>query len=330
MKKFTNKQNIDLPLAVWLASDEYEGVNEHDTFSASTLLKSTKEIVLSERISAPLENAKVDLSTKIASRMGTAIHTAIEESWVSPTLDETLKALGYNEHHIQKLRVNPDIHEPSAFNVYLEQREFKDFEGFRINGQYDFIFDGEIHDIKTTGAFTWTNATKSEDYSLQGSIYRWLNQDKATASTVTIHFVFTDWNKLDSIKNPRSYPDSRIKSKQYDLLTIPETEQWLRNKLNEIVKYRNLLQSEMAPCTPEQLWQGKPVYKYYKDSNNTKRSNGNFDSPEGAYNKLHESGGVGVVLTVYGKPKKCKFCPALSICEQGQGYLANGDIKLEN
>ena len=47
--KFTNKNNIPLSLAVWLVTDEYDYVDKPNYISATSLLKPTRQLVLSKR-----------------------------------------------------------------------------------------------------------------------------------------------------------------------------------------------------------------------------------------------------------------------------------------
>lgn len=319
----TNRNNIDLPMAVWLASDEYDGINEGTTVSVTTLLKPIKATILSSRITTVPE---ADISDLIPSRLGTAIHDAIERAWKANP-KKVMELMGLPKGMYEELRVNPEEHDDEAFNVYLEQRVSREFMGFTINGQYDLIFDGEIQDIKTTGTFTWETGAKDEDYIKQLSVYRWLNTDKVEEEYGTIHFIFTDWKKLDYIKNPKTYPPLRVQSKRYKLMSLHETEQWLRDRLTELRSYWDLPQDQLPICTPKELWQRDPVYKYYKDPNNRKRSSGNFATPEEADRKRRESGGVGIIVPVYGSPTACLYCSAMAQCEQAQSYIRNGTLK---
>ena len=58
-----------------------------------------------------------------------------------------------------------------------------------------FVAEGKVQDFKSTSVYTYLNQTNKDKYILQGSIYRWLNEDTITRDTMDIHFIFTDWNK---------------------------------------------------------------------------------------------------------------------------------------
>ncbi len=88
--KLTNKFNVPLSLAIWLAHDEYQHSDDPKVISATGLLKPLKSLILSQQCTS----GEVDISELINSRMGTAIHTAIEHAWSSKTLLATMDNLG--------------------------------------------------------------------------------------------------------------------------------------------------------------------------------------------------------------------------------------------
>ena len=92
----SNTNNIGLALAVWLAHDEYtSGSEEHpgkDVISATSLLKGTRQLILSNRVS-PVDR-QVDVSEMIALRLGHAIHDSVEHAWKSG-YRRALTLLGY-------------------------------------------------------------------------------------------------------------------------------------------------------------------------------------------------------------------------------------------
>ena len=46
----TNTENIPLPLAVWLSHDSYDFIGGKNRISATSLLKPTRQFVLSARV----------------------------------------------------------------------------------------------------------------------------------------------------------------------------------------------------------------------------------------------------------------------------------------
>ena len=93
MAQYSNQTNLPLPIAVWLAHDTYD--REAAGLSATTLMRPTRQVILAKRV--PPGEGIVDVSGMIKSRIGTAIHDAIEGAWVSDKLDNTLRNLGISD-----------------------------------------------------------------------------------------------------------------------------------------------------------------------------------------------------------------------------------------
>ena len=318
---YTNNHNIPLPLAVFLATDHYDYVP--NVISATTLLKPVKQIILSKRIAK--EDTLIDVADLVSSRMGTAIHTAIEQAWLNP--NKALAALGFSDKVIERIKVNPEHPDPKDINVYMEKRSNKTIAGVTVSGKFDFVAEGRVQDFKSTSVYTYMNQTNTDKYRLQGSIYRWLNPDIITRDTMTIHFIFTDWQKVESLKN-ELYPANRVHNQVIDLLSIDATDNWLRNKITQIKQYEHADEGDMPACTDEDLWRKPTVYKYYKDPNKTERSTKNFASMSEAAAYMSDRGNVGMIKEVKGQVIACRYCPAFVICKQKDALIASGDLIL--
>lgn len=118
-------------------------------------------------------------------------------------------------------------------------------------------------------------------------------------------------------------------SQKIELLTIPETERFILDKLMDIETQGALTdQGLMRRCSPKELWQSDPVWKYYKNPKNKNRSTKNFDNKNDAYARLSEDGSVGVVVEVPGEVKYCPYCPAIGACEQADQMVQSGLLKI--
>ena len=69
--QITNNHEISLPMAVWLLHDEYDYIREENYISATSLLRSTKQIILSKRV--PSEAREADVVDFLAARFGHAV-----------------------------------------------------------------------------------------------------------------------------------------------------------------------------------------------------------------------------------------------------------------
>lgn len=324
MPKYANVSAVPLSIAVFLATDNYD--HDDTTISATSLIKPLRQIVLGSRV--PVEDAAVDLVQMTASRMGTAIHDGIERSW-KDNYRNALKALNYPDKIIDRVLVNPspeDLFE-GCLPVYLERRSSKQMGKYLVSGKFDFVGEGRLEDFKTTSVYTWINDTNAEKYILQGSIYRWLNQDIITQDEVAIQFIFTDWSAARA-RTEANYPQQRIMQRVYPLKSVQETHNFVSKKLELIDKYWTTNEPDIPLCTDEDLWRSDPVFKYYKNPEKTARSTKNFDNIHDARLKLIEDGSVGIVKEVPGQVTACKYCSAFSICSQKDTLIANGDLIL--
>lgn len=316
---YTNKHNLHPILKTWLQSDEYS--NGSDLFpdkklmSTTSLIKPIKQQLLSKQV----DNLTKDISEFVASRRGTAIHDSIE------------KALRNDINNL----INPtEITFPETRNiVYLEKRYFREINNVVISGQVDQIFNGQLCDIKTTSTFTYTSQNKFEDYKLQGSIYRWLNPELITKSTMLIHYVFSDWkaslaekaeqqrleNKF-SLDNKEQflYPEASIKTQEIELYSLEETEAYIVKRLNDLEYFESTNVQDMV-CTDKELWIPEPKYQYFTKKSNARASK-NFDSLIEA-NAYLGSKGTGFIVEKKDKPKACHYCNAYSICKQRKEFF---------
>ena len=321
----TNTNDISLALAVWLLHDEYDYIDKFNYISATSLMRPLRQILLVPRINRA--EVQVDVADFIPRALGNSIHNSIEKAWTQG-YQRSLKLMGYPEGVIERIVINPDDEQlrtrNDAIPIYIEQRAFRELDGFTIGGKFDLVTDGMLQDAKSTSAYTWLHGGKDDDYKLQGSLYRWIDaaqpRPRITEDFIRINFIFTDWQKAQAKSNPK-YPQKRIEYKDIPLMSLKETEQWIRAKLAQIQKHRNADETEIPECPDEELWRSDPVYKYYADAANTQgRSTRNFDNLTEAH-AFQATKGKGVVITVPGEPKRCGYCEAFPICSQKDRYF---------
>ena len=317
MSKYTNNLDIPLGLAVWLVNDDYDYQGIPNYISATSLMKPTRQIVLGTRENEAVISDLVDL---IPRTLGNSIHDSIEKAWTT-NKEKNLKSLGYPDSLIDKVLIKPKKEEitEGIVPIYIEQRAYKKIGKYTIGGKFDMCIEGILHDIKTTSAFSWVYGTKDEDYKLQGSIYRYLNPDIITSDFIRIMFVFTDWQK-SQVNSTNNYPDSRIKYKDIPLMSMRETEVWIKNKLDEIDRYIDSPEIEVPYCPPEELWFNTPKHRYFKNPG-AKRATRVFDSYQEALDYKTLQGGVGEIVSEKLEPKRCGYCQVYNICSQKDAYF---------
>lgn len=323
----TNSGDIPLGLAVWLLHDEYDYINEPNYISVTGLMRPIRHIILPPRV--PKELQQQDVEDFISRALGNSLHDSIEKAWLKG-YRRSLDLLGYPEKVINRVLINPTDEELAAVEnpipVYLEQRAFKTVTingvTYTVGGKFDLVAEGVLHDNKSTTAYTWLYGTKDDEYKLQGSLYRWLNPDKITEDIIRINFIFTDWQKASAKTNP-NYPQKRILHKDIPLMSLEETEAWVKWKLGQVLKYKDTPEEQLPECTDEELWRSAPQYKYYSDPTKTSgRSTKNFDDAIKARKYMaDEKKGKGVIIAVPGEVKRCNYCNAFPICTQKDRYF---------
>ena len=325
MARLTNNHGIDLSLAVWLAHDDYDYVDKENYISVTTLIKPLRQIILPMRIPKD-DSAPVDLMDRFRSRLGQSIHAALEMAWTSH-YQGSMKALGYPQKIIDKVRVNPEQQEPDTLPVFTEIREEREIEGFTIGGKFDLILEGRVRDLKMTSVWSYLKQKSVGQWRLQGSLYRWLNPEKVKHDELFIQYLLLDWHN-SGIKRDPNYPPIPVPTRSIDLLGYEETEHWVRNKLGLLKQYIGAPEDQIPECSDEDLWRDDPKFKYYSDPAKAAlggRSTKNFDNQADA--EIHKANlGKGAIVAVPGLVRACNYCPAAPICSQFQRMFAAGLI----
>ena len=338
--EFTNKNNVSLPLAVFLMHDNYDYDSRSNSISATGLLKPLREIVL--RKQNPESQKTVEVSDLIASTMGNALHSACEAAWSNRNnVVKALELFGASDNVIDTLRVNPEEVNPGEIPIYIEQRAEKELDGFIISGKYDLVMEGTVHDYKSTSTWAYVNQSNKEDYIKQGSIYRWLNPDKITNDYIQIHYLFTDWSIAEKRKfkkesyNKEDYPSLKVASKSYPLWSIEETENFIKQKLQAITNAMQLPQESLPECTNEDLWirRNTEKYKYYANPAKTDRASkvfgyDKYEHPETEAQVHLAEKGTGIVKHFPAMAIRCKYCSVQPICSQAASMLIEGRLDL--
>jgi len=323
---YTNRANISPALAVFATHDTYDHNSDPNTISATSLIKPLRQIVLT-RQNKELSK-EIDVADLIASRMGTAIHESCERAWHDKdNVLNAFKMLGMSADYLSRVVVNPPDNEikPSSILIYTEQRHTKKVGKYTISGKYDVVIEGMLNDYKSTSVWSYIYGSNVDNYTKQGSIYRWLAPHQIYGDYVKINYIFTDWSKAKS-KQDTSYPQHRVHSRNYFLMSQEEAEEWVINRVNQISLLENLPQSALPECSEEELWASETVYKYYKNPTKLSRSTKNFSSMNDALARQASDNNVGTVITVPGGVKACTYCPAINICDQAAELIKSNRL----
>ena len=321
---FTNGTNISLPMAVMLAADGYN--HNEDVISVTQLIKPLRELILTDRISKlNVPTSDPDIISMYKSRVGTAIHAYAETVWLNEDLrNKGLDALGIPKKTRDKIVVNPEKVKKGELAVYVEKTGYREILGYEIRGTADVIFFGRLGDYKKTSPLSYRDSAKNHKYALQGSIYRWIMHDLIIEDNMSIFEMYDEWTAFKT--NDPNYPPAQVVEKNIPLLSLRDTEKYIKDKINSLNKYFDAPDDEIPECTDADLWRRKPVFKYYKDPTKKARSTGNFDTYEEAYARKSADGNVGVIDEVKSKAVACRYCPAFPICQQAKRLEQSGQL----
>lgn len=328
IKRYGNTSGVPLSLAVFLASDYYDYIDDPYTISVTTLLKPTRQIVLSKRV--PQDVTPVDLVAQMSNRLGAAIHDGIERAWMT-NYKGALESLGISKRVIDRVRINPTdqdlLDNPDIIPVYMEQRMQKKVGKWTVTGKFDFIGEGRVQDFKTASVWSYDNQMNADKQIMQGSLYRWLDPKKITQEQMDIIHIFMDWRAAQAKMDP-NYPQQRFRVQTFDLMHLVHTENFVKRKLAEIEKYMDAPEYEIPECHESDLWASDPKFKYYKNGNiNSPRSTKNFETMQAAQTYMYgEGGGQGAIKEVPGEVRACKYCAAFTECTQKDGLIALGRL----
>ena len=326
---YTNKNDISLALAVFLMYDKYDYDDRPNSVSTTRLIRPLRQLVLSQQNKELMKT--VDISDLVASRMGSAIHDGCEEAWTDTrNVARALELLGVGESARELVHINPEPEYlfEGIVPVYVEQRAEREIDDMIITGKYDLVLDGTLNDYKSTSVWTYIYDSNAWSYTVQGSIYKWLNPEKITSDYININYIFTDWSATKARQDTKQYPQQRVLTKKYPLWGNTETESWIRNKLAAYTRLADTPQSGLPECTDEELWASEKVYKYYKNPTKTERATKNFSTMDEALIRKSADGDVGMIKTVPGEVRACRYCPVVGICTQAETMLANGRLVL--
>ena len=217
--KITNKLNLPVGFVKAVSTERH---NKPGTLSATTLLKGTKEILLTER---HWDEMTDDASERVWATFGTAVHSVLEKS-ANPT-DQVEMQL--------EVEVN----------------------GILITGRID-CYDKEsrtITDWKT--ASVWK--VKMQDFSdwyRQGILYAWLLRENGYAAKKCRFVALLKDHSKSKARLDRQYPASPCYVYEFDVgkLDMIAAEGLVQKKVEEYLRYRDTPDDEIPPCLSDERW----------------------------------------------------------------------------
>jgi len=258
--------------------------NKAGQYSATTLLKGAREILLTKR---HWEELEVDVADNIWALFGTAVHAVLEEQETSEFKEEYLQAV-----------VSSSVVTGRADSYCLDTKV--------------------ITDYKT--ASTWKiKFADFDDWRRQGLIYAWLFT-KSGLAVKRVRFValLKDHSKTQA-KRDAGYPQSPVYVYEFDITPedIAETETFVLQKVEQLESCDNVADDDLPDCTQAERWATEDTFAVKKEGRKTAIRV--YETMEEANDKLAELGKGHYIEERKGTSKKCAdYCYASAFCNQWQ------------
>ena len=279
----TNKLNLPDAFVKAIQNSRH---NADKCLSATTLLKGTKEIILTDR---HFDEIEVDAADEVWAVFGTAVHSILEHQE-----DEAFKE--------------------ESFSVPVwEGSEWK------ITGKVDrYDMKNEtIEDWKT--ASVWKVIYKDfEDWRIQGLIYAWLLK-KSGLNVRHIRFValLKDFSKTEAKRNP-DYPQTPVYIYEYDVNDnwLVDAEMRAQKKAMSVIENYEKTDDEIEPCTPEERWTTPAKWAVMKEGRKTAvKVCTTEEEAQNFIEDLEKDKDKHFVEERKGQDKKCAdYCPCAPFC----------------
>jgi hypothetical protein len=288
--KITNNYGFPEALVKAITRDRH---NKPGQLSATTLLAGTKQILLRDRHWEKLEEDVEDLFWAI---YGIAVHKVLE---------------GEGE------------------NDFSEELMAHKMDGITITGRIDNynMKTGEITDWKSASVWKITN-NNFLDWRRQGLIYAWLLlKNGFEVKTCKFIALLKDHKKSEARRNS-SYPQKPFHVYQFDVTpeSLAEIETYLKEKLTEYNRHKEMKDDEIPPCSAEERWDRPTKYAVRKNAN--KRATRVMDTLEEAEKLAVDMGKDYVVDVRPGESIRCMdYCACSEFCNYYRNNVATAETQ---
>jgi hypothetical protein len=169
-----------------------------------------------------------DVSDRIFSLLGQAVHTVLERA---------------------------------ATSALVEKRLYADIGGWKLSGQFDrmHLADGVLQDYKVCSTYKSTGDISWEE---QLNCLRWLaHKNGHDVNRLQIVAIFRDWKKSEA-KRKEDYPQQPIATIDVNVWTLEETEAFIANRIG---LHQKSEAGEVVECSEEERWYSGTTYALMKD-----------------------------------------------------------------
>ena len=292
--RVTNNYGLPETITNVLARPQYSKGKAN--LSVTELMSSPRIVQLKRK---HWEELTEDASDMVWSLFGTAIHNILEH--------------GKDEHHI------------------VEERVFIQVDGFTISGAIDLqevYEDGTVlSDYKTTSSYSVMNQKIDWEYQLNCYAYLLHKAKGVTVKKLQIVAIVRDWSRRDTVRE--GYPKAPIVVIDIPLWSVERQEAYIKQRihLQESAFFDIEVGSEVAECTPEEMWEKPEYFAVKKDGGvRAKSVHEKLEDAERALAQANEKAKKGETFLIEHRPgarTRCEgFCQVAAFCSQHKKYLS--------
>lgn len=277
--RVTNKLNLPEAFVKAVSTDRH---NKAGCFSATTLNKGTKEIILTDR---HWDEIEVDASDNVWAVFGTAVHKIMQaqdasfltyilnsvlEEYKNKKTEETETEFNYFERVIN--RIKGFIKSKYAGNSFVEESFKVPVSKSFVTGQVD-CYDMEnktIYDWKT--ASVWKIQYKDfTDWKAQGLTYAYLMQQSGLEVKRCKFVALLKDHSKSKARTDSSYPQSPVYIYEFEVTAqdLAATKERIEKKVAEIESAYLLGDDNIEPCTADERWADNDKFAVMKNGRKT-------------------------------------------------------------
>lgn len=275
--KVTNKMNLPAAFVNAVSTTRH---NATGCFSATTLNKGAKEIVLTDR---HFEEIEVDAADSVWAIWGTAVHALLESQ-----------------------------HDNNFHEEYFKVPVSKSFVTGTVDS-YD-MENATIYDWKTASVWKIQFAD-FEDWRAQGLTYAWLLQQQGLEVKKCRFVALLKDHSKTKAKTDSTYPQSPVYTYEFEVTpeALEETRERILNKVKEIESAYKVGDDDIEPCTADERWADGEKWAVMK--NGRKSAVRVFDNQQDADAMAGEMGNAYFVEHRPAISRKCgEYCSCKDFC----------------
>lgn len=169
-----------------------------------------------------------DVSERIWSLMGQAVHTVLERA---------------------------------GTNALVEKRLYADIGGWSVSGQFDRLHlgDATLQDYKVCSVY---KASGDLGWERQLNCLRWLaHKNGLQVDRLQVVAIFRDWKQSEAKRNP-NYPPRNVMVIEVPTWSLEQAEQYIAER---VAAHRSSEQGEQVECSEDERWYSGTSFALMKD-----------------------------------------------------------------